>query len=286
MPQEEFEGKGRKYRRPAAIYAQTPVAADRAAKLLHELGEDAPEGRHLSPRAAGELLLDKRKERADQKVIPLPSGVRLYQGRFQDVGTKVASASVDVIWTDPPWNRDWLPQWADLGKFAERTLRGGGLLVTYAPVAYLGPVLSALGELGLTYIWSFCVANGQQTSRSWGSGAVSCWHPLLVFGKGTKRLPGTIRDFFQGGGSEKASHVWQEGEAETEYFLTHLAKSSSVVCDPCCGSSTTLLIARRLGYEAIGIDQDPGAIAITKERLAEKKAKRMALPEVTARQAR
>ena len=50
LPQEEFEGKGRKYRRPAAIYAQTPVAADRAAKLLNELGEDAPEGRHhLAP---------------------------------------------------------------------------------------------------------------------------------------------------------------------------------------------------------------------------------------------
>ena len=51
------------------------------------------------------------------------------------------------------------------------------------------------------------VANGQQTSRSWGSGAVSCWHPLLVYGKGTKRLPGTVRDFFQGGGAEKASRL-------------------------------------------------------------------------------
>lgn len=280
-PQESYEGKGRTYRRPAAIYAQTPVAADRAAKLLHELGEDAPAGRHLSPRAAGELLLDKRKERADQKVIAAPSGVRLYLGRFQDVGSKVASGSLDLIWTDPPWNREWLPQWADLGGFAGRTLRSGGLLVTYAPVAYLGAVLSALEESGLTYVWSFCIANGQQTSRSWGSGAVSCWHPLVVFGNGTKRLPGTVRDFFQGGGAEKASHAWQEGEAETEYFLSHLAKPGSVVCDPCCGSSTTLAVARRLGHKAIGIDQDPGAIALSKERLGERQAKRRAPAKVS-----
>jgi ParB-like chromosome segregation protein Spo0J len=246
LPQEVFEGKGRKYRRPAAIYAQTPVAADRAAKLLNELGEDAPPGKHLSARAAGELLLGKRKERADRQEISPPQGVKLFQGRFQDVGKKVGSASLDVIWTDPPWNREWLPQWTDLGGFAERTLRTGGLLVTYAPVAYLGPVLAALEMSGLSYIWSFCIANGQQTSPSWGSGAVSCWHPLVVFGKETNRLPGTVRDFFQGGGAEKSSHAWQEGEAETEYFLSHLTKAGSVVCDPCCGSSTTLAVARRL----------------------------------------
>ena len=99
---------------------------------------------------------------------------------------------------------------------------------------------------------------------------------------GTKRLPGTVRDFFQGGGAEKASHAWQEGEAETEYFLSHLAKPGSVVCDPCCGSSTTLYVARRLGYKAIGIDQDPGAIALSKERLRESRSKTEAPAEVPA----
>jgi hypothetical protein len=170
----------------------------------------------------------------------------------------------------------------DLGRFAERTLADGGLLVTYAPVAYLGTVLSALEESGLIYVWSLCIANGQQTSRSWGSGAVSCWHPLVVFGKGTKRLPGTVRDFFQGGGSEKDNHAWQEGEAETEYFLKHLAKTGSIICDPCCGSSTTLAVARRLGLKSIGIDQDAGAIALSRQRLSADRASGRRPAEVTA----
>ena len=115
-----------------------------------------------------------------------------------------------------------------------------------------------------------------------GSGAVSCWHPLLVYGKGTKRLPGTVRDFFQGGGAEKASHAWQEGEAETEYFLTHLPKAGSVVCDPCCGSGTTLAVARRLGLRAIGMEQDHGAIALSRERLQESSATRKSPAKVIA----
>jgi hypothetical protein len=112
LPQETFEGQGRKYRRPAAIYAQTPLAADRAAKLLKELGEDAPPGRHLSPRAAGGLLIDKRKERAEHQESVTTLAVKLYEGRFQEVGGKVKNGSVSLIWTDPPWNREWLPQWS------------------------------------------------------------------------------------------------------------------------------------------------------------------------------
>ena len=283
LPVKEFKGQnGKTYRPPAAIFAHTNVAAGRAAKLLNELGDDAPPGRHISPRAAGELLLGKQKERADRREVAPPHGVKLYEGRFQDVGSKVGSTSVDLIWVDPPWGRDWLPQWSDLGEFAERTLKPGGLLVTYAPVAYLDHVLSALGESGLSYVWSLCIANGRQTSRSWGSGAVSCWHPLLVFGKGTKRLPGTVRDFFQGDGVQKGMHLWQEGEPETEYFLSHLVKPGSVVCDPCCGSSTTLAVARRLGLRAVGIDRDPGAIALSKERLRGDRAREAATSKTPA----
>ena len=287
LPVKEFKGQnGKTYRPPAAIFAHSNVAADRAARLLHELGDDAPAGRHLSPRAAGELLLGRLKERADRREYTPPSGIKLIEGRFQDVGGKVKDGSVDLIWVDPPWNREWLPQWADLGQFAARVLTSGGLLVTYAPVAYLDRVHASLGDSGLYYIWSMCIANGQQTSRSWGSGAVSCWHPLLVYGKGTKRLPGTIRDFFQGGGAEKPSHAWQEGEAETEYFLSHLAQPGAVVCDPCCGSGTTLAVARRLGLRAIGMDQDHGAIALSKERLQESVSKRKCPGKVLAGQGR
>ena len=227
-------------------------------------------------------MLGKRKERADRRESTPPSGIKLIQGRFQDVGGKVKDGSVDLIWTDPPWGKDWLLQWAELGWFAERVLKSGGLLVSYAPVAYLDRVLSALGASTLHYIWSLCIANGQQTSRSWGSGAVSCWHPLVVFGKGARRLPGTVRDLVQGGGAQKEAHAWQEGEAETEYFLSHLAQPGAVVCDPCCGSGTTLAVARHLEFKAIGIDQDPGAIALSMERLQESRATRKSPTKVLA----
>jgi hypothetical protein len=51
-----------------------------------------------------------------------------------------------------------------------------------------------------------------------------------------------VRDFFQDDGAAKSLPAWAEGEAETEYFLSHMATLGSVVCDPCCGSPTTLAV--------------------------------------------
>jgi len=40
-----------------------------------------------------------------------------------------------------------------------------------------------------------------------------------------------------------------------------------VVLDPCCGSGTTLVAAKRLGRIGIGCDTNPDAVAITRGRL-------------------
>ncbi len=41
------------------------------------------------------------------------------------------------------------------------------------------------------------------------------------------------------------------------------------MCDPMCGSGTTLAAALKLGRQVIGDDMNQDAVRITKERLAE-----------------
>jgi len=290
LPQETYEGKGRKYRRSAAIYAQSPLAADRAAKLLAELGEDAPAGRHLSPRAAGELLLDKRKERADQKVIAAPSGVKLYQGRFQDVEKKLNDDSFDGIFCDPPYDSEWVDrgEWADLGILASRVLKTGGLLFTYAGVSCLDRVMGNLSSEGLTYIWTVVIRSSGLSSRQWKQNVINKWKPALIFGKGISRLPTATFDLWEGTSPRafKNSHVWEQPEQECDYYLSRLFSPGAKVLDCCCGSGTTLVVARRLGMDAVGIDRDPEAISLSKERLHGSRAKQAIPAGVTAGQSR
>ena len=111
---------------------------------------------------------------------------------------------------------------------------------------------------------------------------INKWKPILIFGKGIRRLPSAVFDLLEGTGREKSRHELEQNEHECEYYLSHLVPRGSVVLDCCCGSGTTLAVARRLGMSSIGIDEDPGAIALTRERLGESPLSRKSLAKVAA----
>ena len=51
-------------------------------------------------------------------------------------------------------------------------------------------------------------------------------------------------------------------------LIKNLTRTGDVVLDPYCGSGTSLLEARKLGRNALGLDVSRGAVRITKERLS------------------
>lgn len=282
-PAKEFLGQNGKTYRPSSIFSTTTNSANKAAKLLNELG-DYTSGRTLTSRAASELVHQKRRERADARVVALPSRVTLHQGRFQSVGSRIRDGSVDIIFTDPLYSKEWVDQgqWGDLARFAERVLRPQGLLCTYAGVAYLDRVMQDLGSGGLDYIWTVAVRGSGFTSRLWNKNVINKWKPILIYGKGVRRLPSAVFDLLEGSGREKSRHEFEQNEQDCEYYLSHLVPRGALVLDCCCGSGTTLAVARRLGMRAVGIDEDPGAIALTKERLGESRSTRKDLAKVAA----
>jgi DNA methylase len=261
------DGKHYPVRPPTAIYTTTAGGVTRAARVLSDLGDEAP-GRTLSPLRAGMLALQAKRERADEQTVrlTLPGRVRLLEGRFQDEGEKIRSGSVDCVFTDPPYGGDWLDQWDDLGALSVRILKHGGLLITYSGVAYLNRVMRSLESAGLTYIWTVAVHYGSQVVRNYSRGINNLWKPILIYGKGITRLHESVLDHL-GGNREKQHHEWEQPETECEHFLSRLVPLGGVVLDPCCGSGTTLTVAKRLKMTAIGIDCDPTAIALARTRL-------------------
>jgi DNA methylase len=268
LPVEEYtSANGKTFRRPTSMYATNASSASRSARLLVEIGDDGP-GRTLSPLQAGRLAMRVRRERADASSVRMPAGVRLYEGRFQEVGGKIKSGSVDVLFTDPPYDRAWLDEghWADLGTFAARVLKPGGLLVAYSGISSLPEVMLALSSGGLTYHWTLATRL-RMANRNYARSMVNLWKPLLLYSRGPTKLPETVRDFCEPEYDPKTHHEWEQPRFEAEFFLSKLARPGSLVLDPCVGSGTTLLAARRLGMTCVGIDRDPRAIELTKERL-------------------
>src|SRR5208337_1758863 len=150
------------------------------------------------------------------------------------------------------------------GRVADVKINGAGS--NYSGVAYLNRVMRSLESAGLIYIWTVAVHYGSQVVRNYSRGINNLWKPILIYGKGITRLHESVLDHL-GGNREKQHHEWEQPETECEHFLSRLVPLGGVVLDPCCGSGTTLTVAKRLKMTAIGIDCDPTAIALARTRL-------------------
>jgi hypothetical protein len=265
LPVKEYaSANGKTFHRPNSTYATNASSASRASRLLNEIGDDGP-GRTMTPLQAGRLAMQVRRERADSATTRLPTKVKLYEGRFQNIGSKIKSGSVDLIFTDPPYDRAWLDggQWADLALFASRVLKPGGLLISYAGIMFLPDVMAELSSSGLTYHWT--LATRMRTANHiHARSVVNLWKPLLLYSKGPNKLPETVRDFCEHEHDPKSLHEWEQPQFEAEFFMSKLLRPGSVVLDPCAGSGTTLIVAKRLGMTAIA-DQGTVEVPVVKD---------------------
>ena len=71
---------------------------------------------------------------------------------------------------------------------------------------------------------------------------------------------------------EGTGYPTQKPERLLERIIRLGTRPGALVCDPMCGSGTTLAVAAKLGRRFVGSDISPHAVQIASERLARKKA--------------
>jgi hypothetical protein len=78
--------------------------------------------------------------------------LKLFQGDFRDVCRKhIPDDSINLIFTDPPYDKKHLQLYATLSTEGFRMLREGGSLLTYAPHYALPEIFDYMKNSGLTY---------------------------------------------------------------------------------------------------------------------------------------
>ena len=193
----------------------------------------------------------------------------LYHGDFRKIGDKIPDASVDLIFTDPPYDRKAIELFDGLGEFAARVLRPGGSLIAYIGQIQLPDAVADLSR-HLRYWWTCsCYHSGPTLLRMNEYGIVNGWKPMLWFVKETRGDKTTFVNDVATGTREKSHHDWQQSEAEARYFIELLTEKDGFVVDPFCGGGTTPVACIGLGRKWAAFEIDEANLARASERISE-----------------
>jgi hypothetical protein len=265
----EFTGKdGKTYPRRTTMYTETANQSARATAALAALGDMAPQ-KILTLNRAESMVRQQKWHKPYSGTPTPPKGIELFCTDFRKWTVK--PASIDLIVTDPLYEKKSLPLWGELAKFAAKTLKPGRLLLAYTGIQYLPDVMDLLRQ-HLTYHWTiglFC--QGTRPIHRMLNVSMK-WRPVFVFSNGPAKKHQFITDAFQSARPEKQWHEYQQSLPPIQFYIERLTKPGQLVCDPFLGSGTTAVACRNLGRRFVGCDIDPTCISRTKQRLTEEES--------------
>ena len=212
--------------------------------------------------------VEKKKDAAASGVLD-GSIVRL--GDFRTILPSIPDGCVDLIFTDPPYDKETIPLYEDMAREAARILRPGGSLICYLG-QYATPEICNLVGKHLKFFWPLCCYHEGPGQVMAFFGIRVKWKPMLWFVNGGNRFDtSSVLEDLVISSKEKSAHPWQQSVAEARYYIEKLTPVGGLVVDPFCGGGTTALAAKQAGRKWITCELDEDYAAIATKRIVEAK---------------
>ena len=180
----------------------------------------------------------------------------------------IPDESVDVIITDPPYPKDYVELFDDLGKIAARVLKPGGSLIAMTGQYYLPQYIEYLSK-HLTYHWTLAYTTpGGQAVQVFPKEVMTFWKPLLWFVKGDRDAK-WVSDVINTpvNANDKQHHHWGQSVEGMTAIIEKFSNPGDVVLDPFLGGGTTGYACKENNRKFIGVEIDSKVAQEAKERI-------------------
>ena len=184
----------------------------------------------------------------------------------------IEAGSLDAVFTDPPYPREFLSCYSELAEFAVHALRPGGLLLTMLGQVHFPEVMRRLSVDGLRYRWIVSYTYEKPRSMMHCAKVSVGWKPLLAYTRTGAHPQHYSQDTIMATprtGNDRASHIWGQTERDMQRFVKEWMRPGWKVCDPFVGAGSLLAAAKALGCEVSGCDIDPRHVAVARTKVAQ-----------------
>ncbi len=204
-------------------------------------------------------------------------GVEIFNRDFRElVGKEIEDGTVDLVLTDPPYDKGSLHLYSELGEFAKRVLKPDGVLVCYTGTDHM--LESTMRVHAHVPWWWQLVVTHQQADTSFSKNFQRNYKPIEVFGeRPSERLSGRQhRSVIEGSGGDKEHHPWGQPIEEALHLIDSFTDIGDLVVDPFCGGGTVPAAAVRRARRCIAAELDEEYYRRAVKRVEEEKRPQVA----------
>ncbi len=198
----------------------------------------------------------------------------LMLGDMRELGKNTKDNTIDMIFTDPPYEKEYLPLYGDLAKLAQRVLKPSGSLVFFMGHFHEVEIEDYIkNNSDLVFNHRFIVLHTGRikalvTKKIW-----AYYKPLMHYYKlkenGKRPIPFyDIADVIRSKAPLKECHLWEQSTVEAEHMIKPLSVEGMTVLDPFMGSGTTGKACIELNRRFIGIEIAPDHFSNAQRRLS------------------
>ena len=231
----------------------------------------------ISLRDAKESILAQVRQRNITAALKTHArGEGIHTGHMKRLFRILDDDGVDLIITDPPWDRKSLPLYTELGKLAQQKLKPGGFCLVLCGQLYLNEIIARLSE-SLDWYWLCGVKFSGSHSRIWPRRISNSFKPILVFAKRPARAKPNhqwLADLVHRTHADKSHHKHGQGVGDSQYYIERLTLPGELCCDPFVGGGTIPEICAKTGRRFIGTELNPGIAAAARARVAAAKLRK------------
>lgn len=176
--------------------------------------------------------------------------------------------SVDLIFTDPPYPKEYLCLYEWLADEGLHALKQNGFLICYVGPYWKDEVMHYFyGKL--QYFYDFVLAHKGNTSILWPRRIISGYKSICCFHRKESRpLPVTnVLGRWDGTGGDKRFHIWGQDENTARYYVDCFSREGDTVVDYFLGGGTSAIVCKKLGRKFIGFEKDEETLRIAVDRL-------------------